>query len=93
MGLSIKILCFNMWQKKYNNNKEKGKMYIDKYTINSYGSKWKGNKELKNKLLTSVKSEDGQRLRKMVAFLEEYEDLNHQYSSDIELIINIKRND
>lgn len=25
MGLSIKILCFNMWQKKYNNNKEKGK--------------------------------------------------------------------
>ena len=25
-------------------------MYIDKYTINSYGTKWKGNKELKNKI-------------------------------------------
>jgi len=68
-------------------------MYIDRYQINSYGTKYKGNKELKNKLLTSVKSEDGQRLRKMVAFLEEYEDFNHQYSSDIELIINIKKND
>ena len=67
-------------------------MYIDKYQINSYGTKYKGNKELKNKLLTSVKSEDGQRLRKMVAFLEEYEDLNHQYSSDIELIVSIKKN-
>jgi hypothetical protein len=67
-------------------------MYIDKYQINSYGTKYKGNKELKNKLLTSVKSEDGQRLRKMVAFLEEYEDLHHQYSADIELIINIKKN-
>jgi len=68
-------------------------MYIDRYQINSYGTKYKGNKVLKNKLLTSVKSEDGQRLRKMVAFLEEYEDLHHQYSSDIELIINIKKND
>ena len=67
-------------------------MYIDKYTINSYGNKYKGNKELKNQLRTSIKSTDGQRLRKMVAFLEEYEDLHHQYSSDIELIINIKNN-
>ncbi len=25
MDLLIKILCFNTWQKKYNNNKEKGK--------------------------------------------------------------------
>ena len=74
------------------NNKKGKTMYIDKYQINSYGTKYKGNKELKNKLLTSVKSEDGQRLRKMVAFLEEYEDLHHQYSSDIELIINIKNN-
>ena len=66
-------------------------MYINKYQINSYGTKYKGNKELKNQLLTSVKSEDGQRLRKMISFLEEYEDLNHQYSCDIELIINIKQ--
>lgn len=66
-------------------------MYISKYQINSYGTKYKGNKELKNQLLTSVKSEDGQRLRKMVSFLEEYEDLNHQYACDIELIINIKQ--
>lgn len=66
-------------------------MYIDKYEINSYGTEYKGNKELKNRLLTSVKSTDGQRLRKMISFLEEYEDLNHPYNSEIELIINIKR--
>ena len=68
-------------------------MYIDKYTINSYGNKYKGNKELKNQLLTTVKSEDGQKLKKMVSFLEEYEELNHPYSSEIELIINIKRSE
>ena len=66
-------------------------MYIDKYTINSYGIKYKGNKELKNQLLTTVKSEDGQRLKKMVSFLDEYEELNHPYNSEIELIINIKK--
>ena len=66
-------------------------MYIDKYTINSYGTKYKGNKELKNQLLTTVKSDDGQRLKKMVSFLEEYEELNHPYSCEIELIINIKK--
>ena len=92
MGPQIMTLCFNTLQEKYNNKNERENMYIDKYTINSYGTKYKGNKELKNKLLTSVKSEDGQRLRKMVAFLEEYEDLNHQYSSEIELVINIKSN-
>ena len=43
-------------------------MYISKYQINSYVPKYKGNKELKNQLLTSVKSEDGQRLRKMISF-------------------------
>jgi len=66
-------------------------MYIDKYQINSYGTKYKGNKELKNQLLTTVKSDDGQRLKKMISFLEEYEELNHPYNSEIELIINIKR--
>jgi hypothetical protein len=29
----------------------------------------------------------------MVSFLEEYEELNHPYSSEIELIINIKRSE
>ena len=66
-------------------------MYIDKYQINSYGTKYTGNKELKNQLLTTVKSNDGQRLKKMISFLEEYEELNHPYSSEIELIINIKK--
>ncbi len=33
MGLSIKILCFNMWQKKYNNNKEKGNMKTYEITM------------------------------------------------------------
>lgn len=68
-------------------------MYIDKYEINSYGTEYKGNKELKNRLLTSVKSTDGQTLKKMVSFLEEYEELNHPYHSQIELIINIKKGD
>ena len=66
-------------------------MYIDKYTINYYGNEYKGNKTLKNQLLTSVKSKDGNRLKKMISFLEEYEELNHPYNSEIELIINIKR--
>ena len=66
-------------------------MYIDKYTINSYGNEYKGNKTLKNQLLTTVKSKDGNRLKKMISFLEEYEELNHPYNSEIELIINIKR--
>ena len=66
-------------------------MYIDKYTINSYGNEYKGNKTLKNQLLTTVKSKDGNRLKKMVSFLEEYEELHHPYSSEIELIINIKK--
>ncbi len=66
-------------------------MYIDKYTINSYGNEYKGNKTLKNQLLTSVKSKDGNRLKKMVSFLEEYEELHHPYHSEIELIINIKK--
>ncbi len=39
-------------------------MYIDKYQINSYGNEYKGNKTLKNQLLTSVKSKDGNRLKK-----------------------------
>ena len=68
-------------------------MYIDKYTVNSYGNKYKGNKELKNQLLTSVKSKDGNRLKKMISFLEEYEELNHPYNSEIELIINTKRSE
>ena len=43
-------------------------MYIDKYTINSYGSEYKGNKTLKNQLLTTVKSKEGNRLKKMISF-------------------------
>mgnify|MGYP003668242735 FL=1 len=68
-------------------------MYIDKYTINSYGNEYKGNKTLKNQLLTTVKSKDGNRLKKMIPFLEEYEELNSPYNSEIELIINIKRSE
>ena len=60
-------------------------MYIDKYTINSYGNEYKGNKTLKNQLLTTVKSKDGNRLKKMIPFLEEYEELNSPYNSEIEL--------
>ena len=45
-------------------------MYIDKYTINSYGNEYKGNKTLKNQLLTSVKSKDGNRLKKMISIEE-----------------------
>jgi hypothetical protein len=29
----------------------------------------------------------------MISFLEEYEELNHPYSSEIELIINIKKSE
>ena len=65
-------------------------MYIDKWQINSYGSKFKGNKELKNQLLTTHKSTDGQRLRKLIAFLEEYEELYHPYPVETEIIINVK---
>lgn len=68
-------------------------MYIDKYTINSYGNEYKGSKTLKNQLLTTVKSKDGNRLKKMVSFLEEYEELHHPYNSEIELIINIKKSE
>ncbi len=67
-------------------------MFVDKWQINSYGSKFKGNKELKNQLLTTHKSTDGQRLRKLVTFLEEYEELYHPYSCETEIIINIKSN-
>ena len=68
-------------------------MYIDKYTINSYGNEYKGNKTLKNQeLLTTVKSKDGNRLKKRwISFLEEYEELHHPYNSEIELIINIQK--
>ena len=68
-------------------------MYVDKYTINSYGNEYKGNKTLKNQLLTTVKSKEGNRLKKMISFLEEYEELNHFYSSEVELIINIKKSE
>ena len=48
--------------------------HIDKYTIQTIGSKWNKDKEKKNQILTEIKSDDGIHIKKLCRFVEEYED-------------------
>ena len=48
--------------------------YIDKYIIQTTGSKWNNGKEKKNQILTEITSEDGIHIKKLCRFVEEYED-------------------
>ena len=48
--------------------------YIDKYIIQTTGSKWNNGKEKKNQILTEITSEDGIHIKKLCRFVEEYEE-------------------
>ena len=67
--------------------------YADEYTIQTIGSKWHKGKEKKNQVLAEMKSTDGIALKKLVRFLEEYEENLTSYSTDCKIHITfIERN-
>ena len=51
-----------------------GMTYVDKYTIQTIGSKWDKGKEKKHQILTEITSDDGINIKKLCRFVEEYED-------------------
>ena len=56
--------------------------YIDKYIIQTTGSKWNNGKEKKNQILTEITSEDGIHIKKLCRFVEEYdENLTNGYAN------------
>jgi len=53
-------------------------MYIDSYEIVTIGTKYIGNKEKKNQVLTHVHSDDGIVLKKLCELVDAYDDtVNH----------------
>jgi len=53
-------------------------MYIDSYEIVTIGTKYEGNKEKKNQVLTHVHSDDGIVLKKLCELIDAYDDtVNH----------------
>ena len=59
-----------------------GMTYVDKYTIQTIGSKWNKGKEKKHQILTEITSDMGVDIKKLCRFLEEYEDnLVHGYTN------------
>jgi hypothetical protein len=53
-------------------------MYIEKYEIVSLGTKYDGNKEKKNQVLTHMHSEDGILLKELTNLIESFDDSIHR---------------
>ena len=49
-------------------------MYIDSYEIVTIGTKYEGNKEKKNQVLTHVHSDDGIVLKRLFELIDTYDD-------------------
>ena len=49
-------------------------MYIDSYEIVTIGTKYDGNKEKKNQVLTHVHSDDGIMLKRLCELINTYDD-------------------
>jgi|TARA_A100001035_G_scaffold258865_1_gene235885 hypothetical protein len=49
-------------------------MYIDSYEIVTIGTKYEGNKEKKNQVLTHVHSDDGIILKRLCELIDTYDD-------------------
>jgi len=66
-------------------------MYVDKYTIENYGSTWSSGKQKKNQLIGAMNGCDID-LKKLIRLLEEYhETFNGEYAhKDIEVKITFK---
>ncbi len=66
-------------------------MYVDKYTIENYGSTWSSGKQKKNQLIGSIKGNDID-IKKLVHLLQEYnEAVNGEYSTrDIDITISMR---
>ena len=52
-------------------------MYIDSYEIVTIGTKYEGNKEKKNQVLTHVHSDDGIQLKRLCELVTAYDDTIH----------------
>jgi hypothetical protein len=56
-------------------------MYIDSYEIVTIGTKYEGNKEKKNQVLTHVHSDDGIQLKKLHDLISAYDEaVMYQYN-------------
>ena len=66
-------------------------MYVDKYTIENYGSTWSNGKQKKNQLIGEMNGLDID-LKKFIRLLEEYhETFNGEYAhTDIDVKITFK---
>tara|TARA_R100001460_G_scaffold68514_2_gene109057 strand:- start:146 stop:364 length:219 start_codon:yes stop_codon:yes gene_type:complete len=70
-------------------------MYVNKYVVNNFGTKWRNGRSKKNQLLDSLEGTDGIFIKRLVPLLEQwYETVNGEYPSKvIEMTINVKDED
>lgn len=65
-------------------------MFVDKYSLNAYGSIWSKGKEKKNQLTTTISHNQGIRLKDLDYTLDDFIDKHSLYETEIEVIINIR---
>ena len=69
-------------------------MYIDSYEIVTIGTKYIGNKEKKNQVLTHVHSDDGIQLKRLCELVNAYDDTIHYHGrSKCKIIVEFEQND
>jgi hypothetical protein len=68
-------------------------MYINEYEIATVGTKYDGNKEKKNQVLTHVHSNDGIQLNELTRLIEAYDDTVHRHgSADVKITVTFNEN-
>ena len=67
-------------------------MYIDKLEIVTYGTQYEGNKEKKNAVLNHTSFNDGISLKKLVSFIDAYDDV-HDTGKTCKILVEFTEND
>ena len=69
-------------------------MYIDSYEIVTIGTKYEGNKEKKNQVLTHVHSDDGIILKRLCELIDTYDDtVNFREHGNCKITVEFKKDE